>query len=225
MGGNQNVLRSWTSFSSTLPGGASLHSACPNEPDFCAPYAYVWTGNPWKTQEVADRIRRETFTTKPDGLPGNDDLGATSGWYIWNALGMYPVIPGVGGLVLGTPMFPHAVMKLGSGKVLEIASSGEGIYVQSVELNGIPYESAWLPLDKLQSGHNRLHLNWRKNPITRGQAGPRIFLHHSTYPKNNLDISLDGEVANGGFNFMRADIIPGAIFPNYELTDHTGKPP
>ncbi len=175
MGGNQNVLPKLDKFFVNVTGWGKPAFSVSNEPDFCAPYAYVWTGNPWKTQEVADRIRRETFTTKPDGLPGNDDLGATSGWYIWNALGMYPVIPGVGGLVLGTPMFPHAVMKLGSGKVLEIASSGEGIYVQSVKLNGNPYESSWLPLDKLQSGHNRLQFKLAKEPNHSWASRPEDF--------------------------------------------------
>jgi len=127
-----------------------------NEPDFCAPYAYVWTGNPWKTQEVVDRVRRETFTTKPDGLPGNDDLGATSGVYVWNALGLYPVIPGVGGLVLGTPMFPRAIVRMGDGRTLEILSHGVGVYVQSVKLNGSTYDSTWLPLDILSAKENRL---------------------------------------------------------------------
>ena len=127
-----------------------------NEPDFCAPYAYVWTGNPWKTQEVIDRIRRETFTTKPDGLPGNDDLGATSGVYVWNALGLYPVIPGVGGMVLGTPMFPRATLRMGNGCTLEILAHGEGVYVQSVKLNGRVYDSTWLPLDTLSATENRL---------------------------------------------------------------------
>jgi predicted alpha-1,2-mannosidase len=155
MGGNQNVLPKLETFFTKLSGWGSNFTVS-NEPDFCAPYAYIWTGSPWKTQEVVDRIRRETFTTKPDGLPGNDDLGATSGVYVWNALGMYPVIPGVGGLVLGTPMFAHAVVKLGNGKVLEIESRGEGIYVQSVKLNGKPYDSTWLPLDKLSAKNNSL---------------------------------------------------------------------
>jgi putative alpha-1,2-mannosidase len=156
MGGNQNVLPKLDKFFAALNGWGKPNFTVANEPDFCSPYAYAWAGSPWKTQEVVDRIRRETFTTKPDGLPGNDDLGATSGVYVWNALGMYPVIPGVGGFVLGTPMFPRAVVKFGSGNVLEIVSKGEGIYVQSVALNGKPYQSAWLPLSQLHSGHNRL---------------------------------------------------------------------
>ncbi|HEV7218679.1 MAG TPA: GH92 family glycosyl hydrolase [Terriglobales bacterium] len=164
MGGNQNVIPKLDKFFVEINGWGKPNFTVANEPDFCAPYAYVWTGSPWKTQEVVDRIRRETFTTKPDGLPGNDDLGATSGVYVWNALGMYPVIQGVGGLVLGTPMFPHAVLKFGDGRVLEIASSGKGIYVQSVELNGKPHQSAWLPINKLRSGQNRVEFKLGREP-------------------------------------------------------------
>jgi putative alpha-1,2-mannosidase len=77
---------------------------------------------------------------------------------------MYPVIPGVGGLVLGTPLFPRATVHLGNGSLLEIRSSGDGIYVQSVKLNGKPYGSAWLPLEKLAAGVNRLEFGLAEQP-------------------------------------------------------------
>ena len=164
MGGPGKALPKLDKFFEKLSGLDGPNFTVNNEPDFCAPYVYMWTGYPWKTQDVIDRIRRETFNTRPDGLPGNDDLGATSGVYVWNALGMYPVIPGVGGLVLGTPLFSHATIHLGNGSVLEVGSSGEGIYVESVEWNGKPYESAWLPLDRLTEGTNRLHFVLGKQP-------------------------------------------------------------
>lgn len=164
MGGNQSVLPKLDRFFQKLAGWGLPNFTVTNEPDFCAPYVYMWTGYPWKSQKVIDRIRRETFNTQPDGLPGNDDLGATSGVYVWNALGMYPVIPGVGGLVLGTPLFPRATVHLGNGSLLEIRSSGDGIYVQSVKLNGKPYGSAWLPLEKLAAGVNRLEFGLAEQP-------------------------------------------------------------
>jgi predicted alpha-1,2-mannosidase len=164
MGGTQSVLPKLDRFFEKLAGWGLPNFTVTNEPDFCAPYVYMWTGYPWKSQKVIDRIRRETFSAQPDGLPGNDDLGATSGVYVWNALGMYPVIPGVGGLVLGTPLFPRATVQLGNGSVLEIRSSGDGIYVQSVKLNGKPYGSAWLPLEKLAAGVNRLEFELGEQP-------------------------------------------------------------
>jgi len=172
MGGNENVLPKLDRFFEKLSGWGLPYFTVTNEPDFCTPYAYVWTGSAWKTQEVVDRIRRETFAAKPDGLPGNDDLGATSGVYVWNALGMYPVIPGVGGVVLGTPMFSRATMKLGDGKTLEIVSHGEGVYVHAVNLNGEPRPSAWLPLDALSAGHNRLEFTLQKTPDRSWASAP-----------------------------------------------------
>jgi predicted alpha-1,2-mannosidase len=142
-----------------------------NEPDFVVPYAYVFAGQPWKTQEVVTRIGRETFKPAPDGIPGNDDLGATSGVYVWDALGFYPAIPGVGGLVLGTPMFDKATLRLAGGRTLVVSRQGSGIYVQSVTLNGTPYPNSWLPIDKLRPGTTQLHFIMDTHPNKeRGQA-------------------------------------------------------
>jgi predicted alpha-1,2-mannosidase len=143
-----------------------------NEPDFVAPFAYVFAGQPWKTQEVITRIGRETFKPTPDGIPGNDDLGATSGIYVWNALGFYPAIPGVGGLVLGTPMFPTTTLQLANGRTLEILRSGNGIYVKQMTLNGVPYASQWLPLEKLGAGTTRIVFTMQETPDTQRGTSP-----------------------------------------------------
>ena len=117
-----------------------------NEPDFVTPYAYTFLGKPWKTADVVARIENQTFNATPGGIPGNDDLGATSGVYIWNALGMYPAIPGLGGVVLGRPRFEHAVLCLGHGGTLTINKRGSGRYVGAVTVNGKPYPGTWLDL-------------------------------------------------------------------------------
>jgi predicted alpha-1,2-mannosidase len=135
-----------------------------NEPDFVTPYAYTFLGKPWKTAEVITRIENETFNTTHAGLPGNDDLGATSGVYVWNMLGLYPVIPGVGGLVIGTPRFASSTMHLGTGQTLHIERSGEGIYVQGVRLNNKDWTSSWLPLNALKPGVNSLRFSMSTKP-------------------------------------------------------------
>jgi predicted alpha-1,2-mannosidase len=127
-----------------------------NEPDFVTPYAYVFAGQPWKTQEVVTRIAAETFKTTPDGIPGNDDLGATSGVYVWNAFGFYPAIPGVGGMVLGTPMFSKATLRLAGGRTVVVDHRGNGFYVQKVTVDGKEYSNSWLPLEKLHPGTTRI---------------------------------------------------------------------
>jgi len=187
MGGEEKALPKLDKFFQRLAGLGAANFTVENEPDFCAPYVYMWTSYPWKSQAVIDRIRRETFTTKPDGLPGNDDLGATSGVYVWNALGMYPVIPGVGGVVLGTPLFSRATIHLGNGSTLDIRGSGSGIYVQSVNLNGKAQDSSWLPLESLTPGVNRLdfaladqHSSWAAQAVSHPPSfdAPDFYLKH-----------------------------------------------
>ena len=65
-----------------------------NEPDFLVPWLYNYIGQPWKTQELVDKVRGTLFSPTPDGEPGNDDLGAMSAWYVWAAMGLYPSVPG-----------------------------------------------------------------------------------------------------------------------------------
>jgi predicted alpha-1,2-mannosidase len=142
-----------------------------NEPDFVVPYAFVFAGQPWKTQEVVTRIGEETFKATPDGIPGNDDLGATSGVYVWDALGFYPAVPGVAGLVMGTPLFDKATLKLAGGKTLTIVRNGQGIYVHDVQVNGAHYASDWLPIEKLHAGENKIVFVNQSQPDTqRGTA-------------------------------------------------------
>jgi predicted alpha-1,2-mannosidase len=137
-----------------------------NEPDFVTPYTYIFAGQPWKTQKVVTRIEQQTFSTKPNGIPGNDDLGATSGAYFWNALGLYPGIPGVGGLLLGTPMFSTAVIHLNDDRKLSIRSTGSGPYVQQVVFDGKENNDSWLPLSALHPQSSTLEFMLSPEPNT-----------------------------------------------------------
>ena len=146
-----------------------------NEPDFVTPYVYEYTAAPWKTDDVITRIEQQTFSTKPDGIPGNDDLGATSGVYVWNALGFYPGVPGVGGFFLGTPMFPEATLRFGElgDRKLVITAEGSGPYVTAISLNGQPYNQLWLPLDKISANATTtLHFTLQPNEPTSTQLQP-----------------------------------------------------
>lgn len=156
MGGEQTVIPRLDRFFVKLRCWGQPCYNIENEPDFVVPYAYIWAGQPWKAQEVVTRIAQNTFKAASDGIPGNDDLGATSGVYVWDALGMYPAVPGVGGVALGTPMFDRATLKLAGGRTLIISRRGNGIYVSGVELHGAPYASDWLPVMRLRSGENHL---------------------------------------------------------------------
>ena len=135
-----------------------------NEPDFVAPFAYLYVGKPWKAQEVLTRVEQEAFNTTPGGIPGNDDLGATSGVYVWNALGLYPGVPGLGGVFLGTPMFKIATLHLDDGSTLVVRGEGTGPYVSNVLLNGKHFGNSWLPLSALRLKITDLHFNLSPQP-------------------------------------------------------------
>jgi predicted alpha-1,2-mannosidase len=153
LGGREAAIPKFDKFFEKVVGWNTINFTTTNEPDFGEEYIYDWLGQPWKTQAVISR-ELGTFTGKPDGLPGNDDLGATSGLDVFDSLGFYPVIPGVGGFALGAPVFPKAHIALGDGRTFDIERHGKGIYVQRLAVNGQSYRSTWLPLDRLSKTHN-----------------------------------------------------------------------
>ena len=122
-----------------LRGGGPLKYDPTNEPDIHAPWLYNELGQPWKTQETVRQLVNAVYITGPSGLPGNDDLGTMSAWYVFAALGIYPRTPGSAELLLSSPLFPHAVVRSGSGAVITIAATGSGKYVRDVRRNGLPY--------------------------------------------------------------------------------------
>jgi len=118
-----------------------------NEPEHGTPWTYNFAQAPWKTQALVRRIVNEEFSTRPGGLPGNDDLGATSAWLVWAYLGMYPVIPGTDVLVLNGPRFEKSVLHLANGQTLTIngaGAAGDAPFIQSLSVNGSPTTQSWL---------------------------------------------------------------------------------
>ncbi|HAN18502.1 MAG: sugar hydrolase [Bacteroidetes bacterium GWC2_33_15] len=110
-----------------------------NEPGHHIPYLYNWTGQPWKTQERVRMIMETMYSNTPDGLCGNDDAGQMSAWYIFSALGFYPVCPGSDQYAIGSPMVKSAVINLENGKQLVIETKNQkpgNVYVNKVVING-----------------------------------------------------------------------------------------
>lgn len=127
--------------------------ACGNEPSFQIPWTYNWIGKPWKTQKVVNRIITEQYSSDIDGLPGNDDLGTMAGWYVFACMGMYPQIPGIGGVTLNTPIFSNIVIHLGNGSDITISGGSEkNIYTSALKLNGKPFNSTWIDWAVLEKG-------------------------------------------------------------------------
>lgn len=126
-----------------------------NEPSHHIPYLYMYTSQPWKTQywvrEIMDRMYRNNI----DGLCGNDDCGQMSAWYIFSAMGFYPVCPGSDQYVLGAPYLPSITLHLSNGNTLSIKAEGVSStsrYVQKVLLNGTEYHKAYITHSDLVRG-------------------------------------------------------------------------
>ncbi len=136
-----------------LTKAGPLHAELDNEPSVATPWLYDFAGQPWKTQQTVRQVLDTIWKNTPDGIPGNDDLGEMSSWYVWAALGLYPEIPGRAELVLGSPLFPHAVVH-GSGGEVSIDAPGapQQTYVQALQLDGRPYAKPWLSPDVVAHG-------------------------------------------------------------------------
>ncbi len=126
-----------------------------NEPSHHIIFLYGYVGQAWKTQQRVHEIMRTQYGNQPSSLTGNDDCGQMSAWYIFNALGFYPVCPGSGYYVIGSPTLKRAVMRLSNGKPFTMTAhnlSADNIYIQSVELNGKNWDQPFLPFDELKNG-------------------------------------------------------------------------
>lgn len=111
-----------------------------NEPAHHVAYLYNWVGQPWKTQERVRMILKMQYKPTPDGLGGNDDCGQMSAWYMFSALGFYPVAPGSEVYALGSPSVRSAVLTLENGKQFKVETVGQSdrnVYVKAVYLNGV----------------------------------------------------------------------------------------
>ncbi|KAA6332111.1 hypothetical protein EZS27_019341, partial [termite gut metagenome] len=126
-----------------------------NEPSHHIAYLYAWTSQSWKTQYWVREIMNKMYRNSIDGLCGNDDCGQMSAWYIFSAMGFYPVCPGSNQYVLGAPYFPYMKVELGEGKYLEIKAdkvSDKTRYVKTVRLNGKLYTKAYITYDDIKNG-------------------------------------------------------------------------
>ena len=145
-----------------------------NEPSFHIPYLYDFSGQPWKTQRRVREIMDLLYGDGPQGIPGDDDGGATSSWYVLSALGFYPECPGSPVYEIGSPIFSKSTITLGNGKVFTIIAnhvSAQNKYIQSARLNGRPLGRAWFQHGEISSGGalvlemgNKPNLQWGSAP-------------------------------------------------------------
>jgi predicted alpha-1,2-mannosidase len=142
-------------------GGATHadHALLGNEPNLNVPWLYNWTRQPFKTQAAVRRALLDLYSPTPAGYPGNDDLGTLSSWYVFGALGLYPEVPGVGVLAIGSPLFRQATVRLAGGRKLRIvtstprrAPSRRAPYIQAMRFDSHPYGRPWTTVCALARG-------------------------------------------------------------------------
>ena len=137
-----------------------------NEPSHHIAYLYDYAGAPWKTQQRLKQIMDTQYAARPDGMAGNDDLGQMSAWYVFTALGFYPVTPASDEYAIGRPFVAKAALHLGDGHTFTITASpldDDHPYVGSVSLNGKPLARTWLHHSEIVAG-GELHFTMQAKP-------------------------------------------------------------
>ncbi len=141
-------------FKKPIPGQRVFHfEGLNNEPDMESPYAYLYAGRHDRTAEIVQATMRQRFALGRGGLPGNDDSGGLSSWFVWNACGLFPVA-GQPVMLIGSPLFAKAEFQLKGGSFTVIAPDPDASrpYIASATLNGQPIDRAWLHLSEFEPG-------------------------------------------------------------------------
>ncbi|MFF9152882.1 GH92 family glycosyl hydrolase [Streptomyces sp. NPDC014846] len=154
-------------------GNGGGKSELDNEPSINVPYLYDYAGAPYKTQETVRAAMRQLWSTEPGGIPGNDDLGAMSAWYVFSALGMYPQVPSRAELVLASPLFERVEIQRPQGNDISVRAAGAAAgapYVRSLKVDGQSSDRPWLPASFVRDG-GRLDYTLSASPDRAWGAG------------------------------------------------------
>ncbi len=149
-----------------------------NEPSHHMAYLYNYCKKPWKTQYMVRKIMAELYTDKPDGLCGNEDCGQMSSWYVFSALGFYPVNPANGIYDLGSPIFDTAVIQLENKRNFTIIAhnnSDKNVYVQKVKLNGRTYDKNYITHQNIIKGGKLEFFMGPKPAMERGISDESVY--------------------------------------------------
>jgi len=182
MGGNAKAAARLDAYFYTPDGklavtnSGPLHAELNNEPSIGDPWLYDFVGEPWKTQSLVRGTLDSLWTNTPAGIPGNDDLGEMSSWYVWAALGVYPLYPGRADLVLGSPLFPEAEVERPGGRVVVRAKGAaqDSPYIGALKVDGVASDKPWLPASFALKG-GTLDMTMAKTPNTKWGPPPPSF--------------------------------------------------
>jgi putative alpha-1,2-mannosidase len=159
LGGNEDAIRRLDGFFHDSKGNwalldGKLHPGFDNEPCLETPWLYDFAGAPYKTQQTVRAILDTLWHNAPGGIPGNDDLGEMSSWYVWAVLGLYPEIPARAELVLASPLFAEAEIHRPSGTIRIVAhsQSDSANFIEALRMNGRAWTRPWLPATFIRHG-------------------------------------------------------------------------
>jgi len=189
-----------------------------NEPSQHTPYLFDYCGEPWKTQYWVRNVTETRYRLGPYGLPGNDDCGQTSAWYVFSAMGFYPVCPPSLTYVIGSPIFDRITIHLddyhyGGKDIVIIAhnNSPENIYIQSVKLNGEPLDKPWFWHSDITNGAvlefwmgSEPNYEWGSDPEDAPPSMSEIYVP-SEFSISNLIISPE-VISPGGQVMVSVDV-------------------
>ena len=142
-----------------------------NQPIQHMVYLYNYSGEPWKAQYWIREIMNKLYTAGPDGYCGDEDNGQTSAWYVFSALGFYPVCPGTDEYIIGTPLFKSAKLHLANGKTITIKADNNQLanrYIKEMKVNGKSQTRNFLTHDQLTKGAN---IQFQMSPVPNKQRG------------------------------------------------------
>ncbi len=174
LGGRRATVERLDEFFAQLNAGPDAETAfLGNEVGLGTPWLYTWLGRPDRTQAVVRRALLELYDTGPGGFPGNDVLGALSAWWVLGALGLHPAVPGTDVVVLGSPLFPRATLRLPGGRLtIRAPRAGRGRpHVTRAALGGAPVRAPWLRFGRLARG-GRLDVALARRPARWGRTAP-----------------------------------------------------
>lgn len=177
-----------------------------NEPSHHMAYLFNFTDEPDKTQYYIHKIRNEMYSTKPDGLAGNEDCGQMSAWYVMSALGIYNIAPGQQQYLVGLPQFAKAVVNLENGKKFTILNSGaivnrDNIYLQGINLNKKAYNKLYLDHSNIENGG--------EFEVFTGRLANKLFTQDLEKPTSAITDNLI--VANPYFVVLQTFAPPAAV--------------
>ena len=221
MGGTQAAEAKLDEFFTDLNAGQDKPYAwLGNEPSLGTPWVYLSLGEPWRAQAIVRRALTTLYDDSPQGLPGNDDLGTMSAWYVWCAIGLYPQNPAVRYLDIGTPLFSSIVVRSPGGPAIVISSplsTAENAYVERVSVNGAPARNSWIALPS----RGTLRVDVAAGNVPNRQWAANASAAPPSYATARLSVPQSSAVRLIGPAPLRVEA-GGAVASEFEVSNRNG---